>query len=55
LKDNIKNGEPVTRAIYNSGYKSQNWLYESMGKKAPTFREERMSAELDIETWDNSF
>jgi O-6-methylguanine DNA methyltransferase len=40
LKDNIKNGEPVTRAIYNSGYKSQNWLYESMGKKAPTFREE---------------
>ena len=33
LKENIKKGEPVTRAIYNSGYNSQNWLYRDSKSK----------------------
>ncbi|MGC8515972.1 MAG: bifunctional transcriptional activator/DNA repair enzyme AdaA [Thermoplasmata archaeon] len=33
LKDNIRKGEPVTRAIYNSGYNSQNWLYRDSTSK----------------------
>ncbi len=33
LKDNIRKGEPVTRAIYNSGYNSQNWLYRDSKSK----------------------
>ncbi len=28
LKTNLKNGEPMPMAIYNTGYKSQSWLYE---------------------------
>ena len=33
LKENIRKGEPVTRAIYNSGYNSQNWLYRDSKSK----------------------
>ena len=33
LKDDIRKGEPVTRAIYNSGYNSQNWLYRDSASK----------------------
>lgn len=28
LKNNLRGGEPMPRAIYNTGYKSQSWLYE---------------------------
>ncbi len=28
LKNNLKNGEPMPMAIYNTGYRSQSWLYE---------------------------
>jgi AraC family transcriptional regulator of adaptative response/methylated-DNA-[protein]-cysteine methyltransferase len=33
LKDNIRKGEPIPRAIYNCGYKSQNWLYRDSTSK----------------------
>ncbi|MCL4451007.1 MAG: methylated-DNA--[protein]-cysteine S-methyltransferase [Candidatus Thermoplasmatota archaeon] len=33
LKDRIRKGEPVTRAIYSSGYNPQNWLYRNSASK----------------------
>ena len=28
LKSNLRSGEPMPQAIYNTGYRSQSWLYE---------------------------
>lgn len=28
LKDNLRSGDPMPQAVYNTGYRSQSWLYE---------------------------
>lgn len=33
LKRNLKEGDPMPKAVYNTGYNSQSWLYDDAGTK----------------------
>ncbi len=54
LKRNLRGGKPVPRAVYDTGYSSQSWLYGDarlkLGMSAASYRKGGEGAEIQFQT-----